>query len=406
MHTLGCIWLSEVRLAPVRQAALLRACSSGDEFLCMSSRRAGELCGGLTPKEAIRFQNKSLRRTEEILRRTEDLGGRAVTFYDDDFPAPLRHIPDPPAILYVRGALPDLTKAPAMAVIGKRKASAYGLQTAEKMGYALSRAGVVVVSGMAVGCDGAAHLGALKGGSPTIAVLGTPLDRCSPASHESLMQDIIRYGAVVTEYSLGRPYTASDFPRRNRLISGLALGVVVCEAARKSGTLQTAHQALEQGRDVFAVPGPIGAPNSEGTNELIASGCAQLVTSPQRVLDEYENRWEALGLRPCDPVVAPRKEVCGPEAPAADCRPAAGDACGKAPAPVPAAGQGIAAAYAADVPEGPQQELLAALSGIMHVDELIEKSGVPAADALQALTFLEITGLVRRLPGKRYERTY
>ena len=390
MHTLGCIWLSEVRLAPVRQAALLRACSSGDEFLCMSPRRAGELCGGLTPKEAIRFQNKSLRRTEEILRRTEDLGGRAVTFYDDDFPAPLRHIPDPPAILYVRGALPDLTKAPAIAVIGKRKASAYGLQTAEKMGYALSRAGVVVVSGMAVGCDGAAHLGALKGGSPTIAVLGTPLDRCSPASHESLMQDIIRYGAVVTEYSLGRPYTASDFPRRNRLISGLALGVVVCEAARKSGTLQTAHQALEQGRDVFAVPGPIGAPNSEGTNELIASGSAQLVTSPQRVLDEYENRWEALGLRPCDPVVAPPKEVCGPEA----------------PAPVPAAGQGIAAAYAADVPEGPQQELLAALSSVMHVDELIEKSGVPAADALQALTFLEITGLVRRLPGKRYERTY
>ncbi len=390
MHTLGCIWLSEVRLAPARQAALLRACSSGDEFLCMSPRRAGELCGGLTPKEAIRFQNKSLRRTEEILRRTEDLGGQAVTFYDDDFPAPLRHIPDPPAILYVRGALPDLTKAPAIAVIGKRKASAYGLQTAEKMGYALSRAGVVVVSGMAVGCDGAAHLGALKGGSPTIAVLGTPLDRCSPASHESLMQDIIRYGAVVTEYSLGRPYTASDFPRRNRLISGLALGVVVCEAARKSGTLQTAHQALEQGRDVFAVPGPIGAPNSEGTNELIASGSAQLVTSPQRVLDEYENRWEALGLRPCDPVVAPPKEVCGPEA----------------PAPVPAAGQGIAAAYAADVPEGPQQELLAALSSVMHVDELIEKSGVPAADALQALTFLEITGLVRRLPGKRYERTY
>ena len=130
------------------------------------------------------------------------------------------------------------------------------------------------------------------------------------------------------------------------------------------------------------------------------------MTSPQRVLDEYAGRWESLGLRPCDPVVAPPKEVCAPEAPAADCRPAAGDACVKAPAPVPAAGQGIAAAYAADVPEGPQKELLAALSNAMHVDELIEKSGVPAAEALQALTFLEIAGLVRRLPGKRYERTY
>ncbi len=403
MHIFGCIWLSEARLAPARQAALLRACSSGDEFLSMSARQAGGLCGGLTAKETMRFQNKSLRRAEEILRRTEAIGGRALSFYDKDFPAPLRHIPDPPAVLYVRGELPDFSKVPAIAVIGKRSASAYGLQIAEKMGYVLSRAGVVVVSGMAVGCDGAAHRGALKGGSPTVAVLGTPLDRCSPASNAPLMSEIARYGALVTEYSIGRPYSASDFPRRNRLISGLSLGVVVCEAAKQSGTLQTAHQALEQGRDVFAVPGAVDAPNSEGTNELIASAGAQLVTSPQRVLDEYAGRWESLGLRPCAPVFEERPDTGEPPRPTA---PRRREGKARPQAPQPAAGPGIAAAYAPDVPEGPQRELLAALDSAMQIDELIEQSGVPAAEALQALTFLEIAGLVRRLPGKRYERTY
>lgn len=396
VDALGCIWLSEARLSLTKQAALLRACSSGDEFLCMSVRRAEELCGRLTVKEGARFRNKSLRRTEEILNRTEMLGGRVISFYDDDFPESLRHIPDPPAILYVKGRLPDFSSVPAIAVIGKRKASAYGLQIAEKMGYDLSRAGVVVVSGMAVGCDGAAHRGALKGGSPTVAVLGTPLDRCSPASHAELFEDITYYGAAVTEYSVGRPYSASDFPRRNRLISGLSLGVVVCEAAQKSGTLLTAHQALEQGRDVFAVPGPVGAQNSEGTNELIASSGAQLVTSAQRVLDEYENRWEMLGLRPYESAYLNKLETIE----RLQSRPQA-----EVKSSGPAAGVSIAQAYAGDVPEGPQRDLLQALEGVMQVDELIEKSGVSTAEALQALTFLEIAGLVRQLPGKRYQHT-
>lgn len=408
-QVLGCIWLSETaRLAPVRQAALLRACASGDAFLSMSARQAADLCGEMTAAESRRFANKSLRRAEEIARQNRDSGFRQLCFYDADFPKPLRHIPDPPAILYVQGRLPDFSSVPAIAVIGKRRASAYGLQIAEKMGYSLSRAGVVVVSGMAAGCDGAAHRGALKGGCPTVAVLGTPLDRCSPASNAALMRDIAAYGALVTEYPVGRPYTRSDFPRRNRLISGLSLGVVVCEAGRQSGTLQTAQLALDQGRDVFAIPGSVDSPNSEGTNELIASSGAQLVTTPQRVLAEYEGRWSALGLRPCEPsdafraaersvnrkqrpqpVSAPRSAE--PEKPEQEC---AG----------PPRGESVAAAYASAVPEGPQRTLLAALSAPMQIDELIELSGVPAADALQALTFLEIAGLVRRLPGKRFEK--
>lgn len=408
---LGCIWLSETaRLAPIRQAALLRACASGGEFLSMNARRAAELCGSITVAESRRFANKSLRRAEEIARQSRDSGFQLICFYDPDFPKPLRHIPDPPAILYVRGRLPDFSAVPAIAVVGKRKASAYGLQIAEKMGYSLSRAGVVVVSGMAIGCDSAAHRGALKGGSPTVAVLGTPLDRCSPASNAELMRDIAAYGALVTEYPVGRPYTGSDFPRRNRLISGLSLGVVVCEAGQKSGTLQTAQFALDQGRDVFAIPGTVDAPNSVGTNELIASSGAQLVTTPQRLLDEYQDRWLALGLRPCEPSAAFRaaerpEKAERPLQSAAEPRPAGQEETkAKRQSAGPPQGESVAAAYGSAVPEGPQRALLAALDAPVQVDELIERSGVPAAEALQALTFLEIAGLVRRLPGKRFER--
>lgn len=387
MQSLGCIWLSETaRLAPAHQAALLRACSSAEEILGLSVVEAQQLCGGLNPAEIRRFSGKSLRRAAEIARKCGDRGWRILTFYDEDFPKPLRHIPDPPAVLYVQGRLPDFSSVLAIAVVGKRKASAYGLHIAEQMGYDLSRAGAVVVSGMAEGCDGAAHRGALAGGTPTVAVLGTPLDRCFPASNAALMRNIAAYGALVTEYPPGRPYTASDFPRRNRLICGLAQGLVVCEAGKKSGTLLTARLALDQGRDVFAVPGAVGAANSEGTNELIASSGAQLVTSAQRILDEYAPRLQALGIRPAAPAAA---EPPGPP-------PAA---------PAPPQGKSIAAAFSDTAQTPAQQSLLQVLNGTMHIDDLIEASGVSAAEALEALTFLEIAGLVRRLPGKRFERT-
>ena len=390
-QALYAIWLAEnARLAPSRQGILLHEFSSCEEIYRLPVQTAARLCG-LTAGEQKRFAEKALRRAQDIARTCAALQVQLIPYYDPRYPERLRNIPDPPAVLYVQGRWPDFSARPAIAVIGKRKASVYGLVVAERMGYGLSSAGVIVVSGMAEGCDSAAHRGALQGGSPTVAVFGTPIDRCFPSFNVPLMRDIRGGGAVVSEYPPGRPYTRSDFPRRNRIISGLSLGVVVCEAGKKSGTVHTVNQALDQGRDVFAVPGAIDSPTSEGANELIASSSAQLVMSAQNVLDAYAARWEGLGFRP--PEQQPSETKKSPPRRAK---------CKQQEAP-----QSIAAAYLDDPPDGlPEDEkaVLAVVRGRMQVDDIIEKSGLPAPRALQALTFLEIGGLVRQLPGKIFER--
>ncbi len=390
-QALFAIWLAEnARLAPSRQGILLHGCSSCEEIYHLPVRRAAELCS-LSESEQKRFAIKSLRRAQEIARMCAALQVQLIPFYAPEYPDRLRNIPDPPAILYVQGRWPDFTARPAIAVIGKRKASAYGLVVAERMGYGLSSAGAIVVSGMAEGCDSAAHRGALQGGSPTVAVFGTPIDRCFPTFNAPLMRDIRDGGAVVSEYPPGRPYTRSDFPRRNRIISGLSLGVVVCEAGRKSGTVHTVNQALDQGRDVFAVPGAVDSPTSEGANELIAASNAQLVMSAQNVLDAYADRWESLGFHP--PERQPERKGSALQR--------------RKKQPPQDAAQSVASAYLDDPPEGlPEDEksVLSALRGRMQVDDIIEKSGLPAPRVLQALTFLEIGGLVRQLPGKIFER--
>lgn len=390
-EALYAIWLAEnARLSPHRQGMLLREFSSFEEIYRLSPARAAEF--GLTSAEQKRFAIKSLRRAQEIARMCEDTYVQLIPYHDPKYPERLRNIPDPPAILYVQGRWPDFAAQPAIAVIGKRKASGYGIFVAERMGYGLSSAGVIVVSGMAEGCDSAAHRGALQGGSPTVAVFGTPIDRCFPSFNAPLLRDICGYGAAVSEYPPGRPYTRSDFPRRNRIISGLSLGVVVCEAGKKSGTIHTVNQALEQGRDVFAVPGAVISSASEGTNELIATSSAQLVVSAQNVLDAYAERWESLGFHPPQP--RKESEKAAPPAPPKE-------------EPPRQQAQSIAAAYQSDPPDGLSEDegrVLAALTGRMQVDDIIEKCGLPAAQALQALTFLEIGGRVRQLPGKFFER--
>lgn len=386
------IWLAEVaQLPPHKQGMLLHEFSSCEEIYHLPDDKLSELCV-LSESEQKRFASKSFRRVKEIVQMCDALHVRLIPYYDPKYPDRLRNIPDPPAILYVQGRWPNFNARPAIAVIGKRKASSYGLTVAERMGYDLSRAGIVVVSGMAEGCDSAAHRGALRGGSPTVAVFGTSIDRCFPSFNAPLMRDICSRGAVVSEYPPGRPYTRSDFPRRNRIISGLSLGVVVCEAGKKSGTAHTVDQALDQGRDVFAIPGAIYSRTSQGTNELIASSSAQLVVSAQNVLDAYAGRWESLGFCPSDPQRRERESV-PPQRPP------------QKPPEEPA--QSIAAAYSPDPPDDLSEDertVLAAMRERMQVDAIIEASGLPAPRALQALTFLEIGGHVRQLPGKMFER--
>jgi DNA processing protein len=215
---------------------------------------------------------------------------RLVTLADTDYPKTLLDIPDPPMMLYAKGRI-SLLARPAVAVVGSRNATAQGVANAEKFSEALSEAGLTVVSGMALGIDTAAHQGGLRfagqNGGSTVAVIGTGADIVYPARNRALAHQIAEAGCIVSEYPIGTPAIAANFPRRNRIISGLAAGVLVVEAAAQSGSLITARMAAEQGRDVFAIPGSIHSPLSKGCHQLIKQG-AKLVESAQDILEELK----------------------------------------------------------------------------------------------------------------------
>ncbi|RZI43968.1 DNA-protecting protein DprA [Herbaspirillum sp. HC18] len=212
---------------------------------------------------------------------------RIVTLADADYPRSLLDIADPPVMLHVKGRL-DLLSRPSIAVVGSRNATAQGMLNAEQFSDVLSKAGLTIVSGLALGIDTAAHKGGLRGEGSTVAVIGTGADIVYPARNRGLAHQIAEAGCIVSEYPLGMPAIAANFPRRNRIISGLAQGVLVVEAAAQSGSLITARMAGDQGRDVFAIPGSIHSPLSKGCHLLIKQG-AKLVESAQDVLEEIRH---------------------------------------------------------------------------------------------------------------------
>jgi len=221
--------------------------------------------------------------SEKIFNTVNRLGIKIITIKDSNYPAFLKNIYDPPVVLYVRGSI--IADENYVAVVGSRKATPYGLRTAEDISCKLTKYGITVVSGMARGIDSSVHKGAVKYGGRTVAVLGCGVDISYPAENESLMEKIISSGAVISEFVPGTPPLSRNFPLRNRIISGMSLGVVVIEAGERSGSLITAELALEQGREVFAVPGNINSSNSLGTNKLIKDG-AKMVTSVDDILEE------------------------------------------------------------------------------------------------------------------------
>lgn len=291
---------------------------------------------------------------ERALVAAKQSGASLVTWDERGYPERLCEIPDPPPCLYVRGEYRQ-GDALAVAVVGARGASTYGRATASRLGAELARAGFTVVSGLAFGIDAAAHEGALAAGGRTIAVLGTGVDVIYPRAHASLAARIAVRGALISEFPPGSPPRREHFPRRNRLIAGLGLGTVVVEAAEHSGSLITARLALEQGREVFAVPGPAGAELSRGTHRLLRQG-ARLVESAEDVIEELA---PALGAR----LAAARAQV------------------------------------QADLGESERRVLAALGGGALHVDEVVRRAALPASVALEVLLALELRGLVRQLPG-------
>lgn len=296
---------------------------------------------------------------DKELRLAENAGITLLCWDDPLFPPLLKEISDPPPILYVLGS-PQLLSAPGIAMVGARAASSYGLQVAERLAMELSRHDLVITSGLALGIDTAAHRGALAAGGKTIAVMGCGLDIIYPSQNQKLHGQIAAHGAIISESPLGTQPEAFRFPARNRIISGLSLGVVVVEAAHRSGTLITAHQALEQGRDVFAIPGRIDSPKSEGCHRLIQEG-AKLVHSAADILEE-------LALT----TLASPPATTRPQAP-----------------PLPEE-------------EGKIFSLLEVYP--RNIEEIIQAAQLPAQRISEILLHLELQGLVASLPGNQYQR--
>lgn len=291
-------------------------------------------------------------------------GNHVLTLADDGYPPALLEIPDPPLMLYAKGRL-ALLSAPALAVVGSRNATVQGIANADQFSQALSQAGLTIISGLALGIDAAAHQGGLRGAGSTVAVIGTGADIVYPARNRNLAHRIADAGCIVSEYPLGMPAIAANFPRRNRIISGLARGVLVIEAALQSGSLITARMAAEQGREVFAIPGSIHSPLSKGCHLLIRQG-AKLVESAQDILEELR-----------------------------DFTPAAAAAAGT-PSPAPASAN----------PKDPLSSRLLTAMGFdpVHLDVLAQRSGFDIAVLSSQLLTLELDGLVERLPDGAYRR--
>lgn len=327
---------------------------------------------------------------EAELAAAEALGVRLLLAGEPDYPARLKELADAPPVLMVRGTV-ELLAAPSVAVVGARNASAHGKIFASQLARELSAAGVVVVSGLARGIDTAAHGGALDGPGSTVAVLASGVDRPYPEENAELSERIAAEGCMVSERPLGAEPQARHFPRRNRIIAGLTLGVVVVEAAVQSGSLITASLALELGREVMAVPGSPLDPRHSGTNRLLREG-AHLIETAADVL-------AALGTLPS----APRRTV-RPAGPTGPSNPA------RRTVPTPSVRESPASGRSAPGsgeirPEGPADRILESL-GVepVAIDDLARQCQITAAVVQDALLELELAGLVERLPGNRVAR--
>lgn len=311
-------------------------------------------------KQILNFKDWSLVKRE--LENTAKLGYTILTWQDQHYPPLLLNIYDPPIVLYAGGDFSSLNQMN-MAIVGSRASSAYGLETAGNFAYRLASEGVTIVSGLARGIDTRAHEGALKAGGNTIAVLGSGLDVIYPQENASLFRKILKRGAVFSEFPLGTPPDPQNFPRRNRIISGLSKGVLVVEASLKSGSLITAQCALDQGREVFAVPGNITAARSRGTNSLIKEG-ARLVEKPEEILSDIL------------PVLCKNKKSLRPK-------------------------------MEMSLSLGHREDFLLKLLGDepTHIDYLIKESKLSSTELSSLLLNLELMGAVKQHPGKFFSKT-
>ncbi len=370
---------------------------------------------GMSPEGLESLADKSLKEAQKILEDCQRENLRILTFQDAAYPRNLQNIPDPPLLLYYKGRIPDFDGQPVIGVVGTRGASPYGLTVAKRMGYQIAKCGGIVVSGMAAGIDGMAMRGALTADGIAVGVLGCGADQIYPASNRSLFQDTQHYGCILSEFPPGTPPVGWNFPKRNRIISGLSDGVLVIEAPEKSGALITANLAADQGRDVFVVPGNIDMPSCVGSNRLLRDG-AIAVSSGWDILSEYQGsypgkieKYDFVGSQKAYPEeveasaesgkatakVAQTPRILGKKQPA------------KQKIDKKAIDNGATTPYSdlnntlASLSEEEQKIVAALKTGERLADDVIAETGLSTAKVLATLTLLEVKGIVKRLPGKR-----
>lgn len=398
------VWLSTRRgLAGVTMQRVLDHFGGPERVYYAHARDVEELTW-LSGHARASLKDKSMAEVERILDRCDQLGIRVWTRQDAVYPQRLENIPQPPLVLYAKGRPMALDDEAAIAMVGTRSCTPYGERVAGKLAMELTHGGALVVSGMAQGIDAASIRGALMAGGAVVSVLAGGMDVIYPRYHRHLYEDVASCGLLLSEYPPGTQHLAGHFPVRNRIISGLSLGVVVVESPRRGGALITANHALDQNRDVYAVPGAIDAPASEGTNRLIQEGAAKLVTCGEDILCEWRHRFPVkLGVQPplIPQVVEQRLQQL--------------EQAQQAPIPVQPAAQPEKEVdnresmeyidwkeCRKNLTDDEQVVLLALQEGARGADDLVEHTQRPARQVLAALTMLQLQGYVTQRKDKRF----
>ena len=381
---------------------------SAEEIYQADPSEAARLAGLGKQAEAA-LANRELDDVRRLMELCRNKGIEALHPWQEGYPELLKQIKAPPFTLFYRGNPEIVQSRLCIAIVGTRSCTRYGASVAEKLAGDLAACGVTVISGMAEGIDSCANLGALKAEGKTVAVLGNGLDQAYPAHNGFLMEQILETGGLtLSEYPPNSPIQRSNFPARNRIISGLSQGVVIVEAPKKSGALITARFALEQDRDLFTVPGNITSYTSEGTNQLLKESCAKPVTETLDILEEYLAGYGHLlqiqdkpsdWKRPAETRHSDRGERQLPAGSIPRPEP-------KRPSEFPVEPQGKRAARELRL-SGEERTLLELLKGeVKSADRLVQESGLPVSKAMAALTMLEAKGYILSRPGAKFESNF
>lgn len=390
------VWLSSLSGVGAKTAgALLRHFGAPEKIY---SANENDYIGieGLNSSVVSGLINKDIEPANKILSSCVETGCRVITLQDADYPERLRNIYDPPIVLYVRGNLPNIDDEAVVGIVGTRRCTPYGVSVAENTAYNLARRGLIIATGLAKGVDSAAARGALRGGGLVLGVIGSGIDIVYPAENKALFEDVAGKGAVISEYPPGTPPVMGHFPARNRIISGLSVGVAVIEAPKRSGALITAARALEQGRDVFALPGNVDARSCEGSNALLREGAIPFLSAddiineyvdlfPDKITDPVDNSNENNRFDADKAVIneiAENKKVID-NATAVDY---------------------IDFDKILNALTGDEKTVAETIGGkALHIDDIIIRSGLPAHVVLTAVTMLEIKGSAARGAGGRIQ---